>query len=156
MTDQMPPQQTEAYGRVQRAALLPRQVEATAFAKAAALLDEAGARVRDFAAYRAALRFNRLVWTLVQADLVRPDNGLSEPLKARLLSLSLYVDKQTVAALAAPAAARLAPLIEIDRCLAQGLLGTAERGAAPEGGEGRAATPAATAAVAPARRVLSA
>lgn len=147
MIDRMPRRQAEAYDLAQRSALLPGQLEATVFAKAAALLSEAagpseaGARVRDFAAYRAALHFNRLVWTLLQSELARPDNGLPAALKAKLLSLSLYVDKQTVVALARPSAARLAPLIEIDRCLAQGLLGPAERGPAPAGEAGRAVPP---------------
>jgi flagellar protein FlaF len=153
MVDQMPKRYAEAYGRAQKAALLPRQVEAMALAKAAALLGEAGKPILDFDAYRAALRFNRLVWTLVQADLARPDNGLSDEVKARMLSLSLYVDRQTVAALAAPAAAQLAPLIEINRCIAEGLLGPAERRAAAEGGEGRATAHAPDA---PATKVLSA
>ena len=159
MIDWRPRRQAEAYRLAQRAALLPGQVEATVFAKAAALLDEAAgpseARVRDFAAYRAALHFNRLVRTLLQSDLARPDNGLPAALTAKLLSLSLYVDKQTVVALARPSAARLAPLIEIDRCLAQGLLGLAERGAAAEQEEGRAAPPVGASA-APTELVLSA
>ena len=161
MFDRLPRRQAEAYELAQRAALLPGQVEATVFAKAAALLSEAagpseaGARVRDFAAYRAALHFNRLVWTLLQSDLARPDNGLPAALTAKLLSLSLYVDKQTVVALARPSTARLAPLIEIDRCLAQGLLGLAERGAAAEQEEDRAAPPVGASA-APTELVLSA
>ena len=136
----------KAYGRAQKAAFLPRQVEATAFAKAAALLAEAAARVQEFDAYRAALRFNRLIWTLIQADLARPDNGLSDQVKAKLLSLSVFVDKQTVAALAAPSAARLEPLIEIDRNIAQGLLDSAGRRATAERSEGRA-LPSATGAL---------
>ena len=126
MTDQLAKRPAEAYGQAQKAAFLPRQVEATAFAKAAAMLAEAGARVQDFDAYRAALRFNRLIWTLIQADVARPENGLSDQLKAKLLSLSVFVDKQTVAALAKPSAARLEPLVEIDRCIAQGLWDSAQ------------------------------
>ena len=146
MTDQTAQRPAKAYGQAQRAAFLPRQVEATAFAKAAALLAEAATRVQEFGAYRAALRFNRLIWTLIQADLARPDNGLSDQVKAKLLSLSVFVDKQTVAALAAPSAARLESLIEIDRNIAQGLLDSAGRRATAERGEVRA-LPSATSAL---------
>ncbi len=138
MADQMTKNQAEAYGRAQKTAFRPSQIEAMAFAKAAALLGEAGARVQDFGAYRAALRFNRLVWTLIQADLARPDSGLSNQVKAKLLSLSVFVDKQTIDALAAPSAGLLEPLIEIDRHIAQGLLEPAARLAAAEGVVGSA------------------
>ena len=133
----MPKHPADAYGRAQRSALGPVEVEAMAFAKAVALLGAARGRVADFAAYRAALRFNRLLWTLVQADLTRAGNQLPADVKARLLSLSLFVDQQTVTALAAPGAARLDPLIEINRCVAGGLLGHAGRrpeAAAVQGG----------------------
>jgi len=139
MTDRTAERLAEAYGRAQKMAFQPCQVEASAFAKAATLLGEAVGRLEDFDAYRAALRFNRLVWTLIQADLARPDHGLSDEVKARFLSLSIYVDKQTVAALAAPSAARLEPLIEIDRSIARGLWEHAGHRTATEGGEGAAA-----------------
>ena len=143
MADQIAKRPAEAYRQAQKAAFLPRQVEATAFAKAAALLTEAGARVQDFDVYRAALRYNRLIWTVIQADMVRPDNHMSEPLKAKLLSLSVFVDKQTVAALAVPSAARLEPLIEIDRNIAQGLWASSGRHKTTDVGEDRTPPPTA-------------
>ena len=82
----------------------------------------AQAQPGDRSAYRAALSFNQNLWTLVQADLIEPTCTLPDDLKSDLLSLSLFVDRQTMAAVASPAAAgHLQPLIEIDRDVAAGL-----------------------------------
>ena len=110
----------QAYGRTQNMALPPRHAEAMAFAKAVALLNQAGA-ADDPAVYSSALGFNQLLWTIVQADVAGPGNTLPEGLRKMLLSLSVFVDRQTMAALADPTAERLAPLIRINENMARGL-----------------------------------
>ena len=54
-------------------------------------------------------------------------NGLSGELKSDLLSLSLFVDKQTVKALADPRPEHLDVLIEINRNIALGLRAQAKQ-----------------------------
>ena len=116
----MPGRPVQAYGQTQNMALPPRHAEAMAFAKAVALLNQAGA-ADDRAAYSSALEFNRLLWTLVQADVAGPASALPEGLRKTLLSLSVFVDRQTMAALADPTAERLLPLIRINENMAKGL-----------------------------------
>ena len=111
---------TQAYGQAQNMALPPRHAEAMAFAKAVALLNGAG-QANDPAAYASALGFNQLLWTIVQADVAGPGNALTEELRKTLLSLSVFVDRQTAAALADPTAERLVPLIRINENIAKGL-----------------------------------
>lgn len=113
-------QPLRVYGQTQNLALPPRRAEAMAFAKAVALLDQAG-EADDPAAYSSALGFNQLLWTIVQADVAGPGNALPEGLRKTLLSLSVFVDRQTLAAFADPSAERLAPLIRINENIAKGL-----------------------------------
>lgn len=109
------------YQRAQKLAASPRAAEAAAFSKAVLLLTQAGRRPGDYAVYAKALEFNRMLWTVLQADVADAANPLPDDVKGDLLSLSLFVDRQTVRALAEPAPGNLAPLIEIDRNLARGL-----------------------------------
>ena len=111
----------DVYRRAQNLAASPRAAEAAAFAKAVLLLTQAGRRPGDYAVYAAALEFNRMLWTVVQADVADALNPLPDDVKSDLLEVSLFVDRQTVKALAAPRPENLAPLIEIDRNLARGL-----------------------------------
>ena len=113
-------QPLRVYGRAQNMGLPPRHAEAMAFAKAVALLNHAGA-ADDRAAYSSALGFNQILWTIVQADVAGPGSALPESLRKTLLSLSVFVDRQTLAALADPSVERLAPLIRINENMARGL-----------------------------------
>ena len=113
-------QPVRVYDQAQKMALPPRHAEAMAFAKAVALLNQAGA-ADDPAATSSALGFNQLLWTIVQADVAGPGNALPEDLRKTLLSLSVFVDRQTLAALADPTAERLLPLIRINENMARGL-----------------------------------
>ena len=111
----------DVYQRAQKLAVGPRAAEAAALSKAVLLMTQAGRRPGDYALYARALAFNRTLWTLLQADVADALNPLPDDVKSDLLSLSLFVDRQTVKALAEPAQRNLAPLIEIDRNLARGL-----------------------------------
>jgi len=112
----------QAYEQAQKSALPPREVEAMAFTKAALMLDEAKGQTDDYDAYAAALKFNQLLWTIIQADIVDTANKLPPQLKANILSLSIFVDKQTVKALADTNGDYLDSLIDINKNLAEGLL----------------------------------
>jgi flagellar protein FlaF len=112
----------KAYAQTQKSGLSPREVEAMAFTKAALLLDEARNNVDDYDNYASALKFNQLLWTIIQADIVDKENTLPDHLKANILSLSLFVDKQTIKALADTKAKHLEVLININKNLAEGLM----------------------------------
>jgi flagellar protein FlaF len=58
-----------AYQQQQKRNLSPREVEAMAFTKAALLLEEAKGKTKNVEEYAKALRFNHLLWTIIQADL---------------------------------------------------------------------------------------
>lgn len=110
-----------AYQQAQRLAITPSAAEAASLTKASALLEQAKKNVQDFDAYSTALNVNQRFWTVLQADLSSDGNRLSDELKGDLLSLSIFVNKQTVKALADPKPEHLDALIEINRNIAQGL-----------------------------------
>ena len=112
-----------AYSSVQNMGGNPRATEARAFMEAARRLSEAQKQV-DTApdSYRAALRLNWRLWTIIQSDVSGPDNVLPNDLKANVISLSIFVDKQTLGALSEPAAEKLDVLININHNLASGLM----------------------------------
>ena len=123
----------QAYAQAQKSNMAPREVEAMAFTKAALMLEEAKGQVEDYDSYAAALKFNQLLWTIIQADVVDKENKLPSELKANVLSLSIFVDKQTIKALADAKARHLEVLININKNLAEGLM------TKPEGEAGVAA-----------------
>ncbi len=125
-----------AYQQQQKRNLTPREVEAMAFTKAALLLEEAKSKSRDVEEYSKALRFNHLLWTIIQADLTDPANQLPDEIKANVMSLSIFVDKQTTKSLRSSDPKELDILITINRNLAAGLrtnAATAQGGVAPAG-----------------------
>ena len=112
----------QAYAQTQKSSLSPREVEAMAFAKAALMLEEAKNNTDDYDNYASALKFNQLLWTIIQADIVDKENELPPQLKANILSLSIFVDKQTVKALADTKTRHIDSLIDINKNLAEGLM----------------------------------
>jgi flagellar biosynthesis regulator FlaF len=71
--------------------------------------------------YSPALGFNQLLWTIVQADVAGLGNALPEGLRKTLLSLSVFVDRQTLAAFADPTTEQLMPLTRNNENIAKGL-----------------------------------
>ncbi|MCC6915515.1 MAG: flagellar biosynthesis regulator FlaF [Rhodospirillaceae bacterium] len=114
------------YQQQQKRNLSPREVEAMAFTKAALLLEDAKKQTGNIEEFAKALRFNHLLWTIIQADLTEPDNQLPPEIKANVMSLSIFVDKQTTKALRSSSAGDLDVLININRNLAAGLRTNAE------------------------------
>ncbi len=112
------------YEQVILSALSQREIDGLAFAKAVFRLEEASKAVDDYDAYSSALKFHQMLWTFIQADVAADGNGLPDDLKANILSLSIFVDSQTIMALAEPSAEHLHALIAIDKSIASGLLTT--------------------------------
>lgn len=123
-----------AYQKTQLWGMTPRDAEAAAFVKAAHKLKEAGDDPSDFERYVSALRFNQRLWTIVQANLVEPGSPLPADIKANLMSLSIFVDRETFRALARRSPELLDGLAVIDRHIASGLLAPPPEGAGSESG----------------------
>lgn len=111
----------KAYQSIQKTELTAREAEAMAFTKAAVMLEDAKKNIEDKSLLSQALRFNQLFWTILQADIANPDNLLPNEIKANIMSLSLFVDKQTMRPLNSIDLSDLEVLIDINRNLAMGL-----------------------------------
>ena len=112
----------QAYAQTQKTSMPPREVEAMAFTKAALMLEDVKKTLDDYDAYASALKFNQLLWTIIQADVVDKANELPSQIKANILSLSIFVDRQTIKALADTKEQHLDVLISINKNLAEGLM----------------------------------
>lgn len=73
---------------------------------------------------REALRLNLRIWTIIQAELSGGDSPLPEPLRINILTLCKFIDNHTVQTMLEPTPERAATLIDINRNIAAGLLGS--------------------------------
>ncbi|MDA0655763.1 MAG: flagellar biosynthesis regulator FlaF [Proteobacteria bacterium] len=121
------------------------QSEARALLETARMMDACVGDTEDLDAYKAALRLNWRLWTIFQADVSSADSQLPLDIKENILSLSVFVDKHAVSALAEPAGRKLRVLIEINRNIASGLMATPKDAAAGASGDTDASTPEAAA-----------
>jgi flagellar protein FlaF len=119
--------QLKTYETVSKSTLSGRQVEAAVLTKAALKLkhcqenweaEDRNAKLDE------ALKFNQLVWSIFQAELVRPDNPLPKKLRQDILSLSVFIDKRIFETMAYPAPEKLTAIININLNLAAGLNGS--------------------------------
>ena len=117
----------QAYAQTQKSSMSSREIEAMAFTKAALMLDEAAQSLDDYDSYASALKFNQLLWTIIQADIVDKENQLPPQIKANILSLSIFVDRQTIKALAETKKEHVDVLIGINKNLAEGLMTRADQ-----------------------------
>jgi flagellar protein FlaF len=109
-----------AYKQVQNVTENPRAVEYRLLSQVTGEMiaaSEAGTTVQRRSE---ALKWNRQVWAAFRLDLVGEDNKLPEDLKAKLISLSFFVDRETVEVLYERA--DFSNLIEINRSVMRGLM----------------------------------
>ena len=99
-----------------------REMDAAAFSQAAYVMDQARQKLNDKELRERALKYNQMLWSIVQNDVSQPDNALPEELKANLMSLSIYVDKQTTTGLKDPSDELFDSLISINLNIAEGLM----------------------------------
>jgi flagellar protein FlaF len=122
-----------AYRRRQEAAESPRELERRAFRTVIGKLTEGkekGGRTLIEACF-----LNNQLWSALAVDLALPDNGLPNELKARLISLALWVQRYTPQVMQGSAPAD--PLISVNRNILEGLTTVppnSEPGAAPQVG----------------------
>lgn len=70
-----------------------------------------------------ALSYNQKVWTFFQTELSSSDNQMPIELRQNLLSISLFIDRHTLSAMAFPDQKKLTVLIDINMNLATALRG---------------------------------
>ena len=119
--------QLRTYETVSKATMSGREVEAAVLTKAALKLKDCQENweAEDRSAkLDEALKFNQLIWSIFQAELVRPDNPLPKKLRQDILSLSAFIDKRIFETMAYPAPEKLTAIININLNLAAGLNGS--------------------------------
>lgn len=75
---------------------------------------------------RDAIRLNLRIWTIIQAEQTAGDNQLPEPIRQNILTLCKFIDKHSVDAMVEPTPEKAVVLININRNIAAGLLGSTE------------------------------
>jgi len=112
----------QAYQQAATRAENPRDLEYRLFAQVTRALIDASKLDRYEIAKRAdALDWNRRMWAVLGADCADKGNQLPAPLRASIISLSIWVDKHT--SLVIRNKDEFEPLIEVNRMIMQGLAG---------------------------------
>lgn len=116
----------KTYESVTKTTMSGREVEAAVLTKAALRLKECQGRWdapdRE-AKLDSALKYNQRVWSILQAEISKPENPLPEKLKIDLLRLSGFVDKRIFEMMAYPSPEKLTIIININQNIAAGLRG---------------------------------
>jgi flagellar protein FlaF len=86
-----------------------------------ALISAAEADESDVQTRINALDWNRRLWSALAADCARPENQLPEVVRARIISLSLWVNRHSSAVMRREET--FEPLIDVNRMIMQGLSG---------------------------------
>lgn len=97
----------------------PAEVDAIVLRQAADRLQKAQ-QLPDDDFFEETLLYNQLIWTVIQSEMTA-ENPLSEEIKANLVSLSIFVDKQTAKAIGTREPELLDTLININRNISLGL-----------------------------------
>ncbi len=113
----------ETYRSVQKATITDRALEAYVLTQAALRLKECQDNwdAGNTEKLDEALRFNQLIWSIFQGELVHKDNQLPSQLRQDLLNLSLFTDKRTFEIMAYPSPEKLTAIININLNIAAGL-----------------------------------
>lgn len=110
----------QAYQQVSARAESPRDLEYRLFGQVTrALMEAAEVDPSDFKTRIDALDWNRRLWSTLASDCADPGNALPVPLRAQMISLSLWVNRHTSAVMRREE--EIAPLIDINRMIMQGL-----------------------------------
>ncbi|HIJ59761.1 MAG TPA: flagellar biosynthesis regulator FlaF [Nitrospirae bacterium] len=117
----------DAYKKVEQTTLSGRELEAMVLQKSAKLLRDCQNNWNDPDIYNLlaeSIKYNQTIWTLLQTELVNPDNPLPKKIKEDLLSLSSFIDKRSIDIMAFPSPEKLTILIDININIAAGLRGS--------------------------------
>ena len=97
----------------------PRETEYRIFAQVTRALMDAATRPDDLANRIDVLDWNRRLWSTLAADCAQPENELPTEVRARIISLSMWVGRHTSAVVRREEG--FEPLIELNRTMMQGL-----------------------------------
>ncbi len=118
----------QAYQQAATRAESPRDTEYRLFAQVTrALIEASKLDPMDFGGRADALDWNRRMWATFASDCSHAENGLPKPLRASIISLSLWVARHT--SLVIRREDEIEPLIEINRMIMQGLAAGAQAAA---------------------------
>ena len=110
----------QAYQRAAQRAENPREAEYRLFGQVTrALMDAARADSSDVKTRIDALDWNRRLWSTLAADCSEPANDLPMPLRAQIISLSLWVSRHTSEVMRRQE--EIEPLIDVNRAIMQRL-----------------------------------
>lgn len=110
----------QAYQQATARAESPREAEYRLFGQVTrALMGAADAGEHDHGARMRALDWNRRLWSALATDCADPQNGLPAPVRAQIISLSLWVGKHT--SLVMRKREDIGALIDVNRIIMQGL-----------------------------------
>ena len=116
--------QLEAYQAVEKTTMSGREIEASVLVSAAIKLKQCqnnwNARERR-KKLDEALKYNKLIWTIFQSELVKPENTVPKKLRESLLNLSVFIHKHTFHMMCYPSPDKLSILIHINLSIAAGL-----------------------------------
>lgn len=112
----------QAYQRAATQSEDPRATEYRTLATVTAnLLKVKDAGRNDLAALSAAIQDNRRLWSIFAMDCAQSDNRMDMAVRAQIISLAVFVDRQSSAILRE--GAEVEPLIDINRTIMEGLAG---------------------------------
>ena len=110
----------QAYRTAAAQAESPRQAEYRLFGQVTrALMQAAEVDVEDIQTRMDALDWNRRVWSTLATDCSTAENSLPAPVRAQIISLSIWVGRHTSAVMRREE--KIEPLIDLNRTIMQGL-----------------------------------
>ncbi len=112
----------QAYRQTANRTESPRELEYRLFGQVTrALMHAASVDRSDMATRIDALDWNRRLWTALATDCSDPDNALNAPMRAQIISISLFVGRHSSAVMRGDD--DFEALIDINRSIMQGLAG---------------------------------
>ena len=115
----------QAYQKAAQRSETPRDAEYRLFGEVTrALMEAAVVDADDIKTRIEALDWNRRVWSALAADCAAPENALPHVLRARIISISIWVNRHTSAVMRRQES--IEPLVEVNKAIMQGLAGRAE------------------------------
>ncbi|WP_372707101.1 flagellar biosynthesis regulator FlaF [Brevundimonas sp.] len=119
----------QAYKTAATRAENPREMEYRLFGQVTrALLHASTVDPTDIATRIDALDWNRRLWSALATDCANPDNAMDKALRARIISISLFVSKHSSVVMRGDD--DFEALIDINRMIMQGLAGPSGQQAA--------------------------
>lgn len=108
-----------AYQQSQNTTEHPRDIEYRLLGQVTAAMIKASENPQDRPAVIDAVLWNRNIWSAFRVDLLDPGNRLPKELKAQLISISLFIERETTEVL--NDTADMEALIDINKQIMEGL-----------------------------------